>query len=390
MMERIYLDWAATAPLSDRAREAYDKTAERFPGNPSAVHKEGKEASSLLEACRKRVAHMLGTEPEHIIFTSGGTESNAIVLHSFLRTKGTGKIIIPGFEHPAIWEYRLIFSEFGFSLAEPSIREESRFSVEEYVRLITGDTKLACCMAVHNETGEIFPIQKLVEAIRSKEEGHPVHIHTDAVQAGGKREISIAEDIIASGIDSASFSGHKIGAPRGIGILYLKKPLAHPFPGGGQEMGMRPGTENLPAIAALTESLTMATEGRLPSKEAQMLLFEELSSMKGVSVIPRSRKASPRNFVGSTISATASPIPSEALVRVMNDKGYAISAGSACSNRGSHGGKKIRRALMKAGVGEADALGAFRISIGPDTTCAQIEQFLQALDQTIQFLGRAF
>jgi cysteine desulfurase len=232
-------------------------------------------------------------------------------------------------------------------------------------------------MAVHNETGAIQPLKELVELVREAERsrGRKIHVHCDAVQAAGKSGIDIAE-LTASGVDSLALSGHKIRAPRGVGMLYLRHPLEGPFPGGGQERGIRPGTENLPAIEAFTCALEKVQENRNNTDIPGKRLIEGLFDLKRIHILPRTRTIESCEYVPSIVTATAPPLPSEVLVRVMNDRGFAISAGSACSSRS---GKKQRRALEGSGISREDAEGAFRISLGPSTSVEEIDAFLKAL-----------
>jgi cysteine desulfurase len=389
-MKRIYLDWASTSPMSENNLKIYTECAAAYPGNPSSIHTEGKNALEALEDNRRRIARLVNVQPQQIVFTSGGTESNAIVLGSFLQQlnrSGAG-LIIPSFEHPAVWEYGAYFQQAGAVVSAYTCRNGS-FDLARFTELINKETRLVCCMSVHNETGTLFPIKELAAAVRDRERalGRKIHIHTDAVQAAGKCDIT---DLFDGTVDSASFSGHKIEGPRGVGMLYLRKPIPTPFPGGGQEQGIRPGTENLPAIAGFTsaflDSIKKAGDETIPTG-AEALLLEGLASCRGLTLLPRNRKAESPGYVPSIVMATASPLPSEVLIRALNDRGFSISAGSACSNRK---GSKKRRALEGMGISSKDAEGAFRVSIGPSTTKEEIELFLSALQEELQKLSRAF
>lgn len=383
-MKRVYLDWASTAPISGEALEKYRKTALSFPGNPSSVHAEGKAASAELESCRKRAAALLGVSDTQIYFTSGGTESDAVVLHSFLSRMKSGSVVIPRFEHPAVWEYAARFAAAGIGVVSPEAGSGGVLEPEALSRVLGVDCALVCCMAVHNETGAIHPVAELTDAVRRHERlhGRKIHVHCDAVQAAGKSGIDPAA-FAAAGIDSIALSGHKVRGPRGVGLLYLKNPLETPFPGGGQERGIRPGTENLPAIAAFTAALERASAGRDSGDEAGRALFQGLSALGSVQILPRARRAEDPRFVTSIVSASVPSLPSEVIVRVMNDRGFAISAGSACSARS---GKKRRRALEASGVSPKEAAGAFRVSIGPETTVEEVRAFLEALSEAVDTL----
>jgi cysteine desulfurase len=383
-MERIYLDWASTSPVSPEIAAIQTQSALNFPGNPSSVHSEGRAASARLEDCRQRTADIIGAEKGQVFFTSGGTESDAIVLQSFLNRLKSGTVVIPRFEHPAVWEYGKLFARAGIEVVSPSAGPDSRLSSEAAAAALKEDCILFCCMAVHNETGAIQPLKELVETVREAErrQDRKIHVHCDAVQAAGKRGVDIPE-LLASGVDSLALSGHKIRAPRGVGMLYLRQPLEGPFPGGGQERGIRPGTENLPAIEAFAAAMEMAVQNRNKADIPGRRLLEGLSGHDRIHILPRSRTAGSGSWVPSIVTAAVPPLPSEVLVRVMNDRGFAISAGSACSNRS---GKKQRRALEGSGISREDAEGAFRISLGPTTSVKEIDAFLDALFLEIERL----
>ncbi len=378
------MDWASTSPMSQAALDSWRNTARAFPGNPSSMHREGKAAASFLQEQRSKAAALLGARPEQLFFTSGGTESNALVLSKLLSGR-KGSLLIPDFEHPAVYEYREPFLKSGFQVIPYTIQDGMLFDPDAFAAAISGETRLVCCMTIHNETGAIFPVDEIARQVRGKAEksGKPLHLHTDAVQAGGKIDLNLT----GMGVDSASFSGHKLMGPRGVGILYLKNPQLIKSPGGGQEGGVRPGTENLPAIASMVTALEEYISCRDTLAERGKTLFEALSGQKGVRILPETRVKHPDRFIPSIISFSAAPIPSEVLVRTLDDKGFAISSGSACSSKKVKG---KRRAIIASGVKEFEAQGAVRVSIGPGTGEGAIQAFMAALDEALEELGRAY
>ena len=239
-------------------------------------------------------------------------------------------------------------------------------------------------MAVHNETGVIQPMEKLIAVVREKEKirGRRIHFHSDLVQTAGKIPFSLKE----WDLDSASFSAHKLQGPRGIGLLYLKTPLQPLYTGGGQEKGVRPGTENVPGAAGLTLALEKSLASSRDEAAGRMsFLMEELSRIKGCRILPECRLKEKENYSPWILSCALPPLPGEVLARVMDESGYAISTGSACSAN-----KKTRtRALESMGIDHKTAFSSIRISQGPTTTREELEGFIAALKEQVAIVGRA-
>jgi cysteine desulfurase len=254
-MESGYFDWAATAVADPQLLSV---ASEAPFGNPSSKHAAGRAAKAAYEDARARCAGVLGAEiqPRHVYFTGGGTEANAIVLHSFLRRKlesgGSGAMLYSAVEHPSIRENCLLLQHYGMDVREIAVGKDGRVSAAALERAFASGKAPAfvTVMAVNNELGSVNDIAGLAAWIRARSE-RPVHIHVDCVQALGKMPLPLK----AWDIDSAAFSAHKIGGPRGIGILYLRKPLIPPSLGGGQERGLRPGTENTAGALAFAAAL---------------------------------------------------------------------------------------------------------------------------------------
>ena len=242
-----YFDWAATSPADkDILQEAVDLTLETW-GNPSSGHSVGKKARNLIEDARKRAATALHVSPENIYFTSGGTESDQIPLLSVMTKPTKGTILVSSVEHSAISAEAEIMKHQGWNVVHIPADKNGVITPEAVVNCLTKDTMIVCVMAVNNETGTIQPIYEIADAItKASEGGRRPKFHVDCVQAAGKIPLNLSY----KGIDSAAFSAHKICGPRGIGILYLKDKIEPFLRGGGQEKGIRSGTENvLGAIA---------------------------------------------------------------------------------------------------------------------------------------------
>ncbi len=293
-MSRIYFDWAATAPPDPEILQAVQQFSLDFPGNPSSLHQEGKAARGKLEECRRKTADLLGALPEQIVFTSGGTESNNLILQSLISPLKAGGVLVSGFEHPAVWQAAQALRELGHPVIEVAAPEGGILDPAAAAQSLSREVKMISIMAVNNETGAIQPVKALAEAFREARKDGPVpFFHTDAVQALGKIPVNLKD----WEVDAASFSGHKIGAPRGTGILYLKKPRKMLYRGGGQEGGFRSGTENLAGIYGLT----LALEKRLASAETEaaealklkQILADGIGGISGARVF-----TSPLDFIG--------------------------------------------------------------------------------------------
>ena len=368
----LYFDNAATTKLSERALQAYSDTARLFWGNPSSVHRLGLEARRKLDEERSAIARLMGIPSSSLFFTSGATESIAAVISSLLFTT-PGKIIISRIEHEAVASWLPVLRQHGWKTEE--LRAKGGFvSAEELRAALTPDTKLVAIMAVNNVTGAIEPIEELVRTVREyeKEGRRRIFFFSDSVQALGKVEYSLE----TLGIDGASFSGHKINGPRGIGMLYLRNPSAfRPLaPAGGQEKGKRGGTENLPAISALRaaaeEWLSDQAEKNKKAAERKAMIVEALRSC-GYDLI------SPEHSSPYIISFS-SLLPSEVYTRMLSDRGVSASSGSACSNNAKGEGEKI---LLGMGVRPDTASRAVRISLSNSTTDEEIEGLIAVIKE---------
>ncbi len=377
-MKSIYLDWAASAPIHPELPSLISEILLTVPGNPSSLHTEGRFAHRQIDASRKVCANLLGTRQEQLIFTSGGTESNSIILSSLFRRKSRGQIIISAIEHPSIYEYSAALKDSGFDVVFITPNSEGFIDPEILKSLLKSNTIFVSIMTVNNETGAVQPMDNLISIIRDfeRKNGRTIHIHTDAVQTLGKIPFKPG----SFDIDSASFSAHKIGGPKGIGLLFLKKPIPVLSSGGGQEFAIRPGTENTAGIIAFSKALEISMtnlENNLKHAESlKLLLANELSDFKGLRFLFSSTNDDNLSYSPFIISATVAPIPGEVLVRVLSDEGFLISTGSACSSRNR---KKQIRVLSASGVSEKDAAGSIRISTGWSTTEANIIDFCSIL-----------
>lgn len=374
-----YFDWSATTNIDSDTLKIYEETAMKYYANPSSSHNAGKEAAYKLDECRNTVAEILHTEKDNIYFTSGGTESNSIILNSLLLSPSTCEIITTAIEHPAILEYRSFFASKGYRFTALNCKD-GYLDVEKLKSSLNPNVKMVCIMAVNNITGTVQNLKSAVNAVReySKETGRKIHIHCDAVQAAGKMEFYPEE----LDIDSASFSAHKFYGPRGIGILYNRNKSILPLSkAGGQEKGLRPGTENLAAISAMTYVLKKETNS-LNQNYAYVSnlrsIIEKSLINNGFSLISPSENS---NSIYSPyiLCVSAEGIPSEVFLRVMDEKGFYLSSSSACS---SNSKAKAESILSAMNVSPEKRMSAIRISLSHKNSIEETNSLIKAMIET--------
>ncbi|HHU37282.1 MAG TPA: cysteine desulfurase [Treponema sp.] len=368
---KVYLDWAASAPPDEGILKEALAISRNYYGNPSSVHHLGLSSAKILEDARKRCAEVLGVSPATLYFTSGGTEANHIPLLSILNRPGTGTIALSAIEHPSIIEQAQLLKKLGWKIQTIPVTPEGFVTVDAVLNTLTDDTSFVAVMAVNNETGAIQPVADIAEALSTHGEGkRKPYFHVDFVQAAGK--VPIYPSI--PGIDSASFSAHKLTGPRGIGLLYLEKQIEPFLRGGGQEAQIRPGTENIAGAVALSRCLEKFA--KLPKPQFDCVTF--LNTVPGISIIPYTRQPQDARFSPWIIQCTNDHLPGEVLVRTLSETGVYISTGSACSSR-----KKNRPVLSAMGISDKISKNAFRISFGPETSAEEMNFFIDNLKKTL-------
>lgn len=388
----LYFDWAATAMVEeDIIREAAEIAINHF-GNPSSLHFLGSDAKNTLAQVRSDCAKTLQVKSDNLFFTSGGTEANHLPLLSLLQRPAPGTIIISAIEHPAIREQAEMLKHCGWKMLQAAPDATGIVPVAAIEKLLTNDTVLVCLMAVNNETGAIQPIYQVADLLNkfAKETGkRRPKLHVDCVQAAGKIPLNLSYP----GIDSAAFSAHKIGGPRGIGILYLAQRFESFVRGGGQEQGIRSGTENIAGAWAFSKCLErhflsekntegVAYQRFLQQKTMTDNFIAQLKEIKGCGLIPQTRDtdALKDKFSPWIVQVAFEGIPGEVLVRALSEKSIAISTGSACSSR------KLSRPVLEAmGVSKELATNGVRFSFGPKTQQQDLDKLLEALKEIRQF-----
>lgn len=375
-----YFDWAATSPTDeDIVKESLQETLE-FWGNPSSVHTIGKDAKTLFDSARKRAANALGVPEDTVYFTSGGTESDHIALLSVLTKPAKGTVLVSSIEHPALREQAEALKKLGWNVKFIPANKDGIITPEAVTELLTSDTMFVTVMAVNNETGSIQPIYEIADAITKWSEGkRRPKFHVDCVQAAGKVPLNLSY----KGIDSAALSSHKICGPRGTGILYIKDKIEPFMRGGGQEKGIRSGTENVFGALSFSKCLERyyIQQGKeAPSHEFNSdyskELINELLKLKGCSIVPESRIEKPELFSPYVIQVAFKNIPGNVMLRALDSKGFCISTGSACS------AKKASRPVLEAMHVPSDIREtAVRFSFGPHTTKQDMEDLLSAVTE---------
>ena len=369
-----YFDWAATSPADeDILKESLEETLECW-GNPSSTHSVGKQARELFEAARIRAAKALGVKPETIYFTSGGTESDQIPLLSVLAKPMKGTVLVSSIEHPAIREQSEALKNCGWNVIQIPADSDGIITPEAVISLLTADTVLVCIMAVNNETGVIQPVYEIADAITKACEGkRRPKFHVDCVQAAGKINLNLSY----KGIDSAALSSHKICGPRGIGILYMKDAIEPFLRGGGQEKGIRSGTENVFGAVAFSKCLERYYNKANPADAERTNNFvERLSDLDGCTIVPPSRLEKKNLFSPYVVQAAFNNIPGNVMLRALDAKGFSISTGSACS------AKKNKRPVLEAmHVDPKLRENAVRFSFGPHTTDQAVEELFTAVSE---------
>jgi len=392
-----YLDWAATTPPDvGILQRALEESSELF-ANPSSAHRAGKAAKQLLEASRSSILSSLAPSfggrlpPGGIVFTASGTEADQLPLLALLRNpmKGipsasTGKIrphlLVSAIEHAAIDSQVQALSRLGFDLS--FVKPDSKGFVQpsKIAEALRPTTKLVAVMAVNNETGAIQEISAIGRSIASGAAslGIPSPLfHVDCVQALGK----IRMDLSGGNVTSAAFSAHKIQGPKGVGALWHAKPLEPLAVGGGQEGGLRSGTENVFGILAFAACATKAVSS-LDTRLEQAQSIEEsilkgLKSISGACAVPLGREAHDPRYSPWIVSAAFPGLGGEVFARALSDAGIAVSTGSACSH--THA-TKGRRVLDAMGLSEELSFSTIRISFGPDTRPEEIDHFLSTAE----------
>ncbi|NLK14518.1 MAG: cysteine desulfurase [Spirochaetales bacterium] len=366
-----YFDHAATTFPSIKALERYRSAALEYWANPSTRYPEGRKSHAYLETMRDSIAKMLDVRPNHIIFTSGATEANDIVFQSLLLRLSPGEVIISGIEHSSIIQQQRALEQTGWKVI--MLKAPHGFvDPKDLAKALTPKTRLVSIMSLNNAVGTLQDIPALTGIVREYEKttGRAIHFHTDATQQLGKLPI----DLLSWDVDSASFGAHKFHGPKGVGFLYNTfQGVENLSKGGGQEAGMRGGTENLAGIASMEAALAeaLANQKRVTEHVTRLNDLFRQTLKSHVTVLTQREHSSPYIITVSTA------LPAEVMVRMLIERGFSVSAGSACS---SNARAKGQRVLEMMEVTPEHRGGAIRISFSDSNTEEETVSLARAIN----------
>jgi cysteine desulfurase len=376
---RVYLDHSATTPVDDRVLEAMMPFFKEDFGNPNSIHAWGRRVRERVNMAREQVASLLGAEPREIVFTGGGSEAdNLAIKGAALALKARGKhVITSAIEHHAVLDTVKWLGENGFDVTILPVDAQGMVSPETFRENLREDTILATVMYANNEVGTVQPIAELGAICRER----GILFHTDAVQAAGHIPINVR----TLPVDMLTLSAHKMYGPKGIGALYLRKgvkisPLVH---GGGQEFGLRSGTENTAGIVGFGEAALLALDRfENGDEERERFLRDKLidgilEKIDGVLLTGHRTKRLPFHA-----SFCVEHIEGEAMLLRLDALGIGASSGSACTS----GSLDPSHVLLAMGLSHVTAHGSLRLSLGKDTTEADIDYVLDALPSIVKAL----
>ncbi len=376
-MKTVYVDNNATTKVAPEVLEVMLPFFSEYYGNPSSMHFFGGQVQKKVDEARAKVADFLGAEPSEIVFTSCGTESdNAAILGSLDSYPEKRHLITTRVEHPAVGNVSTYLGRKGYRITELSVDREGRLDLDELRESLTDETALVTIMYANNETGVIFPIEAIGEIAKAR----GISFHTDAVQAAGK----IPLDMKKSKVDMLSISGHKLHAPKGIGVLYIRKGTKFsPFLiGGHQEKGRRGGTENVPYIIGLGKACELAKK-HLDEENTKVKALRDYLEAKILEKIPNTLvNGDGVNRLPNTVSVSFEFVEGESILLLLSDLGICASSGSACTS----GSLEPSHVLRAMGVPFTAAHGSIRFSLSIYNTKEEMDYIIEHLPPIIQRL----
>jgi len=377
-MDVIYLDNNATTKVAPEVVEAMLPYLSEYYGNPSSMHSFGGNVGAKIKAARQQVANLIGAFPDEIIFTSCGTESDGTAIRAAIESNPTRKQIVTSrVEHPAIKNLYETLSKQGYHVTFVPVDNEGRLDLDYLYKSLNDDTAIVSLMWANNETGVIFPVEEISREVKDR----GIIFHTDAVQAAGKIPI----DVNTTGVDMLSLSGHKFHAPKGIGVLYVRKGTKFsPYMiGGHQEEGRRGGTENVASIIGLGKAAELAKQHL---EENSYACVSELRDKLETTLLERVTNSmvngETKNRLLNTSSIAFEYVEGEAILLMMNEYGICASSGSACTS----GSLEPSHVLRAMGVPFTAAHGSIRFSLSRYTTAAEIDFVIEKMPPIIDRL----
>jgi len=373
----IYLDNAASTAVHPEVVKEMLPYFDIQYGNPSSIHQFGRKAKNAIEKARKQVAALIGAEPDEITFTSGATESNNTIFLGCPKFQGNkfelNHIITSSIEHDAVLEPLKEFEENGVQVTYLPVDEHGLVNPDDITKSINEQTTIVSIMLANNEVGTIQPIKEISKICNK----YQIPLHTDAVQAVGKVPINVKE----LGVDALSISSHKINGPKGVGALFIKKgfTVAPYLLGGGQENGMRSGTENVASIVGFGKACEIAKE-RLNENISHFQTLHSSMLSKIVKEIPHVKlNGNTEKRIFNNIHLTFLGVNGEDLIIKLDEHGIAASTGSACSVHT----QKASHVLKAMGFNHEQITGSLRISFGYMNTLDEVDQTVEVLKKVV-------
>lgn len=372
----IYLDNAASTQVHEKVLNEMLPYFEEHFGNPSSIHKHGRLASIAVQNARKRIASLINAEPQEILLTSGGTESNNTALYGIMHKKKEKHVITSLIEHDAILEPCRCLERDGFRITYLPVDKYGLVNPEDVRSKISDDTCLISIMLANNEVGTIQPIKEICRIAHENN----VLVHTDAVQAVGKTPIDVKD----LDVDLLSISSHKINGPKGVGALYVKTgtELDPLILGGGQENGLRSGTENVPNIVGFGKACQLAKENMIQNEERFVSLSTKLRSRILQEISHVTFNGHPEKRIPNNTHFTFLGVNGEDLIIKLDENNIAASTGSACSVRI----QKASHVLKAMGFSHEQIAGSLRLTIGILNTEKEIDDTVEVLKKIVNEL----
>ncbi|MCX6552087.1 MAG: cysteine desulfurase family protein [Acidobacteria bacterium] len=372
----IYLDHNASSPVRAEVADRVARAMREHAGNASSVHYFGQQAKSAIDDARSAVARLIGAEPSEIVFTSGGTEADNMAVRGAadgLASRTRHRIVTTAIEHEAVLNTVKALGTRGSPITILPVSSSGVVDWAGLPTLVGDDAALVSVMLANNETGVLQPVRAIADSAHAR----GALVHTDAVQAVGK----IPVDVRALGVDLLSLSGHKFGAPQGVGALWIRRgtSLLAYATGGRQERGRRAGTENVAAIEGLGVAAALALAGLSTDAPRIMALRDRLESALLASVPGTVVNGATERRVPNTTNLSFDRVEGESLVIALDLEGIAVSTGSACSS----GTLEPSHVLRAMGLAAARVQSAIRVSLGPATTDAEIDRVLEVLPKVV-------
>ena len=366
-MRTVYFDHAATTAVDPRVFAAMEPYFVERYGNPSEIHRLGRETREAVDKARVQVAAALGAADKEIVFTSGGTEADNMALSGFLSRLEPGHLIVSAIEHPAVMETARYLMRQNWEVTFAAVDGHGVVDIDAYAAAFRDDTRLVSIMFANNVVGTMEPVRELARIAHE----HGVAFHTDAVQAVGAVPIDVAD----LGVDLLSLSGHKLYGPKGIGALYIKRgtrvaPILH---GGGHERRLRSGTENVPGIVGLGAALELAV-AEMPRQRPRLEALRDRLAQGFLAAIEDTvYLGHPTDRLPGNVCISVRYIEGESMVLQLDGKGIAVASGSACAS----GSLEPSHVILGMGYAAEEAHGSVRLTLGHENTDADVDYFLE-------------